>query len=1174
MFKQCPTVALERGAATESLFRFLSVLSLCLPLAAIADVAVYDFEGNLEDSVGGHHASDAGTPVRFRDGLTGQYLELQENGLLAMPHTLSEAVLGEDGFTVAFRSRMPAGNDTYAVLFAGGTATGEPLWEAPGLRVLRNGSELIVNYADGVTPGAYFWTNSELPLNAVDWNEIQLDLDFELDVLRLQVNEAVWIHPLDPEMRIDRIRQALQAGRMTIGGFDGAGTDNWVDLQQLDMLTFDNTIERPTDAVIEAYQALLGDLEGNAPLDDETRREHVGILQTSLAYVRFEDVEADLFTYTDAYERLNPPLYSDGENRTFEQLPPHAQALQLSQDHVLQTRVVPGQLFTMAGVAFEAHEVAPGPVAPGTPRVDGLQAEVNGSYHRDIASELTDESRVVRPTGAYAVPGRLVTIRVPEAVVDQGLSVIVGAHFRNMDYDYIGEINRFPDISTEFPLDAPEIRVLNPFGGGIYLKVPEGSDAGWFTMTIDNVVEAPYFSWREGRETDVAAWLQVAATSGAPWADFESDKFMITIPTDLVREVANPDEIMARWDAIMDAARSWSGRSLDRPRAEYYSFDTRLVTPAYGAGYPLVIPIDEMRNERAWNPLAVLELRPHATLMHEMGHNHLDPTLDYGSTYGGCHFIEAESVNHMLAMSVNDRVYGMGMEEAFAHSGVVGRFTFDEAAFDWIMSGNFRKNLPMLWDLDAPLEDQNQLHYQPRSWAKFGDIARIFGWEGLASVGRQFYTEGVPQPVGPCPDRRFIVNRDDYIEAASQALGVNMAPLFHFWGIIPSVPVAERLSSLPASPGIRAMIEHYRDNVAPKTRDEYIARHESLAHRMDYQTPRYEHYLATFDQDAADAIQDQFDYLLATYFGTTPTHGRVQINAGMNDAWYNPETAGQGVFVNVFPDSGNLFLGWFTYDVDGRSQGDSVVGDSGHRWLTAVGRYDGNAVFMDASNTRQGAFNRNDDVWRSYYDDIARISLVFESCDRATLSYDLRQVGQRKVIPLRRVVRDNTDLCEALSNRDGALDGADAELPRSINAGLNDAWFDPNTSGQGVFVNVFPDTAQLFIGWFTFDVDGRREGDALLGDPGHRWMTALGPFDGNRATLDVTLTQGGVFNDPTVVSNSAPASHGAVELVFDNCDAATLSYELYDAGLSGDIALQRVVRDNVALCEAIADDTP
>ena len=53
-----------------------------------------------------------------------------------------------------------------------------------------------------------------------------------------------------------------------------------------------------------------------------------------------------------------------------------------------------------------------------------------------------------------------------------------------------------------------------------------------------------------------------------------------------------------------------------------------------------------------------------------------------------------------------------------------------------------------------------------------------------------------------------------------------------------------------------------------------------------------------------------------------------------------------------------------------------------------------------------------------------------------------------------------------------------------INAGLNDAWFNPATAGQGLLIAVFPDAASMFIAWFTFDLERPGEGvEAQLGDP-------------------------------------------------------------------------------------------
>jgi plastocyanin len=79
-----------------------------------------------------------------------------------------------------------------------------------------------------------------------------------------------------------------------------------------------------------------------------------------------------------------------------------------------------------------------------------------------------------------------------------------------------------------------------------------------------------------------------------------------------------------------------------------------------------------------------------------------------------------------------------------------------------------------------------------------------------------------------------------------------------------------------------------------------------------------------------------------------------------------------------------------------------------------------------------------------------------------------------------------------------------------INNGLNDAWYNPDTDGQGFFVIVFPVIHKMFLSWFTYDIERPPGGTtALMGDPGHRWLTAFGDYSGDTAVLDIDLRQGG-----------------------------------------------------------------
>jgi hypothetical protein len=138
----------------------------------------------------------------------------------------------------------------------------------------------------------------------------------------------------------------------------------------------------------------------------------------------------------------------------------------------------------------------------------------------------------------------------------------------------------------------------------------------------------------------------------------------------------------------------------------------------------------------------------------------------------------------------------------------------------------------------------------------------------------------------------------------------------------------------------------------------------------------------------------------------------------------------------------------------------------------------------------------------------------------------------------------------------------------SINAGLNDAWYYPETDGQGFFITVFPNLEMISLGWFTYDTEPPAEGaEANLGDPGHRWLTAAGPYSGNQAQLDITITSGGIFDSAEPLPVNAPG--GTILLQFDDCKSGSVSYEIPSINRSGLIPIERVATDNVALCEAI-----
>lgn len=139
-----------------------------------------------------------------------------------------------------------------------------------------------------------------------------------------------------------------------------------------------------------------------------------------------------------------------------------------------------------------------------------------------------------------------------------------------------------------------------------------------------------------------------------------------------------------------------------------------------------------------------------------------------------------------------------------------------------------------------------------------------------------------------------------------------------------------------------------------------------------------------------------------------------------------------------------------------------------------------------------------------------------------------------------------------------------------INQGMSDAWYEDGKGGQGFFIIVWPELNYIFLSWFTFDTERPAMGvTANLGEPGHRWLTAQGPYSGDTATLDVFLTEGGVFDSETPAAVTAQDPVGTMTITWSDCSNADMQYSMPGLGLNGDVALIRVLSTNTALCEAL-----
>ena len=614
-----------------------------------------------------------------------------------------------------------------------------------------------------------------------------------------------------------------------------------------------------TAGILTALQAMIAHVDNSIPLSLVQREAYVSEI-ILLGYTDvFLAIRDEVLTYITEYETNYPVIFENRQPVNISTLAPETRLLIDFEQYILDAQLTDGTIAAMEGVVFAFSSVFPGPVDPDAPRIANAVVPINGTHvHIPAAITAFDLDPAKRPTGYYAAPGEIVTITIPAGLVGAGLMAQIGTQDADITPTWTNRLSR---ITCDFPLDAISTQIISPLGGCIYIKVPEPSALGWFDVVIDQAVRSPYFSMRTDHLTPVAEWQAALAAHTTEWVDMEADKFMMTLPWTHVQGLLDPTSLLTQWNAIMDAYNYMGGRPAEaRSKAEYFSVDTKLPVGAFGIGYPQVIgefyaPFGPLGGT-GYYPTRVLSPNPQlsalSTTFHELGHAAAHPKMT----------TERETLVNIYAVHVFNELYGVPLDEAFKHS-EFQLLTLDQAAVDWMVSHNFRNNVNMSCDPLLPADICDELRYQHRGHAKYVEMAKQFGWSSFHGMNNVFYQQDLINP-GVWDD--IFKESDEIIEAASDAMGVNMSPLFHFWGLAPSPALALELETdYGFSQQLCEMLQYYK-TVIPETGADLQAWLDDLDNQSAFGTGRYEVYLAEYDAlDYHGAMQAQIDYLLDIY---------------------------------------------------------------------------------------------------------------------------------------------------------------------------------------------------------------------------------------------------------------------------------------------------------------------
>jgi len=263
-----------------------------------------------------------------------------------------------------------------------------------------------------------------------------------------------------------------------------------------------------------------------------------------------------------------------------------------------------------------AAEDFPGSVPKEAARV-AKTLEIDGSWRgwlpgRNAGAWAAGE---LRSTGLYAAPGEVVRIKAPQSMVGQGFELVIGSYQGGLESR--AEWHRYPRTQRAFPIDAPETAAANGLGGLITIRVPRGAKMGALSVAIEGGVEAPWFQLGT---TSAAEWRDRIRGLPGPWAELAGHRIILTVPSESIRALDDPDALMKTWDSLLEAAAVLASVDRSGYRAERLVFDRQTAAGSLHSEYPvaahlgpdLLVALDarKLKGEGSWG------------FFHEFGHNH------------------------------------------------------------------------------------------------------------------------------------------------------------------------------------------------------------------------------------------------------------------------------------------------------------------------------------------------------------------------------------------------------------------------------------------------------------------------------------------------------------------------------------------------------------------------
>ncbi|MGB8169993.1 MAG: M60 family metallopeptidase, partial [Chthoniobacteraceae bacterium] len=362
-------------------------------------------------------------------------------------------------------------------------------------------------------------------------------------------------------------------------------------------------------------------------------------------------------------------------------------------------------------------------------------------------------------TGLYAAPGELIRVQVPPAAADKKLAIRIGCHSDALWH--LEEWKRPPEISRRDPITQAQATAANPFGGLIYIEVPGECPLGVIAVTIDGAVEAPHFILGK---TSALEWKTKLRNAPAPWAELETKKIILTVPSEKIRQLDDPEALMKFWDQVLDAEADLASIPRDRKRPERIVPDVQISAGYMHSGYPIMTWLDKSVEQS----LSLAEMKQGSWgHFHELGHNHQQGTWTFdGTTEVTCNLFSLYCMETLCG-----KPPGQG-HDAMKPDAV------DKRLRTYLAMGD---KFPH-WKSDPFL-----------ALTMYHQLRAGFGWETYKKVFAEY--RDLPKAEQPKNDDE---ERDQWLVRFSKAAGKNLGPFFEAWGVPTSDSARASIKDLPA----------------------------------------------------------------------------------------------------------------------------------------------------------------------------------------------------------------------------------------------------------------------------------------------------------------------------------------------------------------------------------------